>query len=68
MAADRVKLVDCWVPPELRDRLRKAASEREVSQGFLIRRALTLYLDALPPVESIDILEPLGRGLGSGNV
>lgn len=40
------------LPVSLRDELRAAASERDVSANLLVTRAVSQYLDHLPPVET----------------
>lgn len=39
------------LPPELHDRLRSEAMRRQVSANLLVERAISVYLDRLPPFE-----------------
>ena len=41
------------LPASLRDELDRAAGERAVSVNFLVTRAITDYLRALPPVDQV---------------
>lgn len=41
------------LPPELHDRLKRAADEREVSANLLIERAITEYLERLRPLRDV---------------
>lgn len=39
------------LPPELHDRLRTEALKRQVSANLLVEKAITVYLDRLPPFD-----------------
>ena len=43
------------LPPELHDRLKQAAADRDLAVNYLIVRALEDYLDRLIPVEELQL-------------
>jgi predicted HicB family RNase H-like nuclease len=43
------------LPPDLHDRLRRAAEERQVSVNYLIQKSLEDYLQRLIPIDEIDL-------------
>ena len=43
------------LPPELHERLRRAAEERQVSVNYLIQKSLEDYLQRLIPIGEIEL-------------
>lgn len=46
------------LPPELHERLKEAARERDVSANLLVTRAIDDFLDRLTPVEDLPLTRP----------
>ena len=46
------------LPPELHDRLRRAAEERQVAVNYIMVKSLEDYLDRLIPIDQLELTRP----------